>query len=120
MVTMLKECRSAFACFVGLLLCVASLQAQQTLGSINGTVNDMSGGVVQRAQVKVRNNDTGLEQTTTTNADGSFSVSELPIGTYTVSFSRDGFKTEVHSRILVQANHTTTVNGAMQPGEVTV
>ena len=70
--------------------------------------------------MKILNLATGLEQTVTTNSDGSFHVIDLPIGTYSVTFSRDGFKTEAHSQILVQGNRTTTVNGSLQPGEVNV
>jgi hypothetical protein len=99
-------------------LLVPPLHAQQTLGSINGTVTDSSSGVVQNAVVKIRNLATGLEQTSSTNADGSFNIADLPIGTYSVTFSRDGFKTEVHSQILVQGNRTTTLNAALQPGAV--
>ena len=101
-------------CFLG-----ARLEAQQTLGSINGTVTDSSGAVVQSADVKARNIGTSLEQTAKTKSDGSFSIVDLPIGTYEVTFSREGFKKEVHSQILVQSNRTTTVNATLQPGEVT-
>ena len=93
-------------------------RAQQTLGSINGTVTDSSGAVVQNAVVKVHNLGTGLEQAASTKSDGSFSIVDLPIGTYSVTFSRDGFKTEVHSQILVQGNRTATVNVSLQPGAV--
>jgi len=104
----------ALAC----LLCARS-EAQQTLGSINGTVTDSSGAVVQGADVRARNVATSLEQSTKTKSDGSFSIVDLPIGTYEVTFSRDGFKKEVHSQILVQSNRTSTVNAILQPGEVT-
>jgi hypothetical protein len=103
-----------------LCLCTWPLQAQQTLGSIDGTVTDSSGAVIHGATVKIHNLATGLEQTVTTNSDGSFHVADLPIGTYSVTFSRDSFKTEAHSQILVQGNRTTTVNGSLQPGEVNV
>src|SRR5271169_3611868 len=103
-----------------LCLCTWPSQAQQTLGSINGTVTDSSGAVIQGATVKIHNLATGLEQTVTTNSDGSLHAADLPIGTYSVTFSREGFKTEAHSQILVQGNRTTTVNGSLQPGEVNV
>ncbi|HXY24832.1 MAG TPA: TonB-dependent receptor [Candidatus Acidoferrum sp.] len=93
--------------------------AQQTLGSINGTVSDISGGVLGKVTVKVHSAETNLEQTAVTKDDGSFLIVGLPIGKYSVSFSRDGFKTEVHDQILVQGGLTTTVNGSLQPGEVT-
>jgi hypothetical protein len=102
--------------FIGLLSWPS--RAQQTLGSINGTVTDASGAVVQNATVKIHNVARGLEQTVNTKSDGSFSIVDLPIGTYSVTFSQSGFKTEVHSQILVQGNRTTTVNTALQPGEV--
>lgn len=115
---MLKAVRLALVLFASLLLFVTSSPAQQTLGSINGTVTDSSGGVVSDASVKARNIGTNLEQTAKSKSDGSFSIADLPIGTYEVSFSKDGFKTEVHSQIFVQGDRTTTVNSSLQPGEV--
>ncbi len=107
-------------CFGLICLLASPAEAQQTLGSINGTVTDSSGAAIQNATVKIHNLATGLEQTVSAKSDGSFNIADLPIGTYSVTFSRDGFKTEVHSQILVQGNRTTTVNGSLQPGEVSI
>jgi hypothetical protein len=115
---MAKAYRCVFTLLGILLLLASSSRAQQTLGSINGTVTDSSGAVVQNAEVKIHNLATGLEQTAKTKADGSFSIVDLPIGTYSVTASRAGFKTEIHSQIPVQGNRTTTVNVFLQPGEV--
>src|ERR1700723_1498272 len=109
--------------FVVLLVCVLFLfavraQAQATLGSINGTVTDKSGAVVQGAAVKVRNTGTNLEQTIDTKSDGSFSIVDLQIGNYSVTFSKDGFKTVVFSEILVRGALTTTVNASLVVGQV--
>src|SRR3984893_13027151 len=103
--------------FVVLLICftfpfAVHVQAQATLGSINGTVTDKSGAVVQGASVKVRNIGTNLEEAISTRNDGSFSVVDLPIGTYSVTVSKDGFKTGVFTQILVRGGLTTTVNAA--------
>src|SRR6202162_2057399 len=92
--------------------------AQQSLGSINGTVTDSSGAVVSNAAVKVRNLATNDERTVFTKNDGYYQVADLAIGTYEVSFSKDGFETELHSQVLVQGNRTATVNGALRPGQV--
>jgi hypothetical protein len=111
---------SAVVMFVSaVFLVIVPSYAQQTLGSINGTVTDSSGAVISKVTVRVRNIATNLEQTVSTKDDGSFSVADLPIGTYEVKVSRDGFKAEVFSQILVQANRTTTINASLQPGEVT-
>src|SRR5258708_4794125 len=103
------------------LLCLLGnpAEAQQALGSINGTVTDVSGGVLGKVNVKVHSAATNLEQTAVTKDDGSFLMVGLPIGKYSVTFSRDGFKVEIHSEILVQGGVTTTVNGSLQPGEIT-
>ncbi|HKV25565.1 MAG TPA: TonB-dependent receptor [Candidatus Acidoferrum sp.] len=116
----MKIWRLVLIVFVSLGIGAWSIRAQQTLGSINGTVTDTSGAVVHNATVKLVNPSTGFEETVTTKADGTFSIPDLPAGAYSVTFSRDGFKTEVHSQIIVQGNRTTTVNGQLQPGAVNV
>ena len=115
----MSKLRCSFVVFlVSLFSLSPASRAQQTLGSINGTVTDSSGGVVSKVLVRVRNVGTNLEQTTNTKDDGAFTLADLPIGTYEVTFSRDGFKTEVHSQILVQGNRTITVNTSLQPGAI--
>ena len=91
---------------------------QQTLGSVNGTVTDASGAVVQGVAVKARSVATNLEVTATSKSDGSFSIADLPIGTYEVRFSKEGFKTDSHPEIIIQGNRTTTVNASLKPGAV--
>src|SRR5579863_24603 len=91
---------------------------QQTLGSLNGTVTDVSGAVVEKATIKIRDLATNLEVTAVSKGDGSFNAADLPIGAYQVTFTRDGFKTAVYDKILVQGNRTTTVNAKLQPGAV--
>lgn len=116
---MLKAIGLALAAFAVLFVFVSASRAQQTLGSIVGTVTDSSGGVVSKVSVTARNLGTNLTQTATTKDDGSYSIADLPVGTYEIVFARDGFKKEVHSQILVQGERTTTLNATLQPGEVT-
>ena len=106
----------AFVVFLALALIPAPARAQQTLGAINGTVADSSGAVAQGVSVRIRNVGTNLEVDERTKGDGSFSVVDLPIGTYEVTFSKEGFKREVYSQILVQGDRTTTVNAKISPG----
>ena len=101
---------------VSLFVSINQLTAQQTLGSITGTVSDPTGAVVQKAEIAVVNHDTGLSKSAVTGNDGSFLFADLPIGTYTVTFTHTGFRKEVHDRVLVQANRTTTVLVQLQPG----
>jgi hypothetical protein len=99
------------------LACLPRLaNAQQTLGALNGTVTDSSGAVVQAAAVKARAVATNLEVTAQTKADGSFSIADLPIGTYEVTFTKEGFQTADYPQIIVQGNRTTTVNAQLKAG----
>lgn len=108
------------SCLAGFLsLACASAWAQQTLGSINGTVTDASGAVVQGAAVKARAVATNLEVNAVSRNDGSFSITDLPIGTYQVTLTKEGFQTASYPQIMVQANRTTTVNAQLKPGAVT-
>jgi hypothetical protein len=90
--------------------------AQQTLGSITGTVSDTTGAVIQQAEIALVNNLTGLVKSGTSRNDGSFDFPNLPIGTYTLTFTHVGFRKEVHDQVLVQANRTTSVLVKLQPG----
>jgi hypothetical protein len=115
---MLKAIGSALAAFAVLFLFVLPSHAQQTLGSIVGTITDSSGGVVSKVSVKARNLGTNLTQTASSKDDGSYRIVDLPIGTYELAFTRDGFKTQVYPQILVQGDRTTTLNSSLQPGEI--
>jgi hypothetical protein len=91
---------------------------QQTLGSMNGTITDSSGAVVQGVNVKAHSAATNLEVTGASRADGSFSIADLPIGTYRVTFTKEGFQTAVYPEIIVQGSRTATVNAKLKPGAV--
>ena len=97
---------------------ISGVQAQQTLGSINGTATDSSGAVIQQATVNVRNVATNLSVTAQTKDDGSFSIIDLPIGTYEVAVTKEGFQKLDYSQIVVQGNLTTTLKPVLQPGTV--
>ena len=117
----MRRIPAALLALIGFIFLLGSpAYAQETLGSINGIVKDSSGGVVAAASVKARNVATNLEQNATTKDDGSFAISDLPIGTYELKISRDGFKTEVFSQIVVQGSRTASVNAILQPGEVSM
>ncbi len=91
---------------------------QQTLGAITGTVTDPSGAVVTDATVKAVNFATNLEVAAHTKTNGSFLIPDLPVGTYRVTVTKDGFKTETHTRILVFGNRTTTVDTSLVVGSI--
>lgn len=113
---MLKSANFGLLCGLLMLAFLQFSVAQQTLGSMTGTVTDSSGAVVPNVAVMIRNVATNLAVSAETKDAGTFSVVDLPIGNYEVTFARDGFQTEVFPRILVQGNRTTSVNAKLRPG----
>jgi len=65
--------------------------AQMVGGTISGDVVDPAGSAVSRAEVVVRNDETGSERKFVTTESGTFSAPSVAVGVYTVSVSRDGF-----------------------------
>jgi Carboxypeptidase regulatory-like domain/TonB dependent receptor len=90
--------------------------AQQTLGGITGEVSDASGGVIPNATVTVLNEQTALTRTLKTNAEGEYSFVNLPIGTYTLTFTADGFDIQKSAHISVQADRTLSLNAQLKVG----
>jgi hypothetical protein len=105
------------------LLCVLFVfspitQAQQTLGGITGTVMESTGSVLPGTVVTIVGDQTTLTRSQTSNTNGSYDFVNLPIGSYTLTFTHEGFQTQRVPSILVQANRTATVNTTMQVGQV--
>src|SRR6266851_5065978 len=105
--------------FIALIVLAAPPGRAQTFrGTILGTVTDATGGVVPGAMVTVHNVDTGLLRNTETQADGSYRVPELPIGTYDVSVEKTGFQTSVTNGVKVDVAAERRVDSSLKPGEV--
>ncbi len=103
---------------VFILLATTLLVGQTFRGTILGSVTDPSGAVVAGATIKIRNMGTGQERTTTTSADGSYNVSELPIGTYSVTVSQTGFKTFIATGVTVDVATERRVDASLKTGQV--
>src|SRR6266404_4790839 len=101
-----------------LLSFVSAANAQTFRGTLLGTVTDSSGAAVAGAAVAVKNVNTGLSRTVSTSEDGTFSVPELPIGTYTVTVEKIGFKQGVVTGLQVEVSSQLRADVALQTGEV--
>ena|SRR6202522_3207646 len=73
----------------------------QTTGTLLGEVSDQNGAIVPSATVRAQNTDTGFTTSTTPSAEGTYLISLLPVGHYTISVEASGFKTFVRSGVLV-------------------
>lgn len=72
--------------------CLAFAQSGVATADLTGVVSDPQGGVVPGASVTLRNVDTNIERTVTTNADGRYTFSAVPPANYEVTISAQGFK----------------------------
>jgi hypothetical protein len=92
---------------------------QSDNGTINGTVTDPAGAQVPNATVVVKNQASGTERTVTTNADGLYSVTNIPPGVYTVTVTASGFKKFDSTNNKLDPSSTLAVNVPLQLGTAT-
>ncbi len=100
-------------------LCVVPAIAQETLGGITGEVTDASGGVIPNVAVTIVEESTSLTRAAKTNALGTYTFVNLPIGSYTLTYKAEGYDLQKTQHITVQANRTATVNAALKVGQTT-
>src|SRR5579872_5867337 len=92
--------------------------AQTFRGGIQGTVKDSTGAVITDAEIAVASVETGLTRTTHSGATGDYSLSELPLGVYTVTAKASGFRTSAISGIRVAVSTNQQVDFQLAPGSI--
>src|SRR2546425_9369560 len=93
--------------------------AQDTTGSISGSVQDPSGSAVPGATVTVTNTDrNAVLRTVTTDALGNYAAPLLPIGKYAVAVEAKGFRKSIQREIQLNVNDKLTVNTSLEVGDV--
>jgi hypothetical protein len=97
-------------------LCSSVALAQQTLGGITGEVTDPQGGAIPNTTVTVTDENTSFTRSVKTNGSGEYSLVNLPIGQYTVTYTAEGFEVQKTPHITVQADRTATINAALKVG----
>src|SRR5207244_7913183 len=105
----------AIAAFLILLPAVASAQD----GQIAGTVRDSSEGVVPGVLVEVTS-PALIEKvrSATTDSSGQYRITNLPVGTYTVTFTLEGFSRQQRDNVALTTGFTASVNATMAVGTV--
>src|ERR1044072_6213474 len=103
---------------LALCLLAASAAAQSTsTGRLVGTVS-ATDGVVAGATVTVKDNKTGRERTAQTSEDGTFSVTQLEFGTYTVTITAGGFKTFTANEVKIDVGRDYSLNATLEAGNI--
>ncbi len=97
----------------------AVLRGQVAGGTLSGTITDPSGRALPQAQIVIKNVDTGVDRTVTTNTDGFYTAVNLLPGTYQITISAAGFNTETKSGITMNVGAQQTFDLILQVGTVT-
>ena len=90
--------------------------AQSTGGRIRGTVTDPSGGAVVGATVTLLNEATHATRDVQTGASGEYIFLEVPVGSYEMDVSSQGFKQYVRKGIPLDLNEVVSVDVVLQIG----
>src|SRR6185503_10289075 len=93
------------------------LNAQGSTGAVSGTVTDSSGAVIPKASVQVKNIATGQVQQTPADAQGRYSIAELPVGNYEAEASAPGFQTVIRPGITLTVGAQTVVDFSLMVGQ---
>ncbi len=97
----------------------ALAQSQATTGVIEGTVSDTQGGRLPGASVTLLNTGTNFSRELTTDPDGRFRGLLLPLGSYRLSVTLQGFATYVQEGIQLAVGQTANIPIVLQLAGVT-
>src|SRR5215467_8451366 len=86
------------------------------VGSISGTVQDPTGAVVPKAHVVLKDTKTSITRETVSTEIGTFLFSDLAVGSYEVTVTAPGFKSETVNNISVSTSQTTDVRVSLELG----
>src|ERR1700741_3543215 len=95
-----------------------SLHAQTVSGTILGQIQDQQGAAIGKAEVSARNLETGAIRKTIAEDNGEYRITSVPAGSYELTVSIAGFKTEVRTGIEVTVGSDVGVNFSMTVGAV--
>jgi hypothetical protein len=97
-----------------------TVSAQSNSGDVTGTIMDASGAVLQGAVVTATNEATNVKTVATSNAEGTYRFTNLPVGSYTITGAAKGFTTSGLSNVAVDLNKTITSNITLAVGSTSV
>ena len=114
---MYQPAKAFFSIAIVFLLCILSpCQTVGNSGSIRGQVSDQTGAILAGATVTLHQTASGQTIQHITNHEGRFAFPVQPVGIYSLSVTRNGFRTAQVSGIVVQIGQSSTANIRLQPG----
>lgn len=114
--------RPAVMALLGCLMVAAACmvsRAQTATGQFNGHIYDANGAVVVGAKVTLRDAQTGLSRSTTTNGEGLYEFPLIQPGTYKLTVTATSFQTEQSTDLKLDVNQIATQDFKLQIGATT-
>src|SRR5688572_15476126 len=104
--------------FAILLTCAATslFTYAQTTGGLSGVVKDQNGALVQGCNVTVKNLATNLSRNAVANDNGFWTITQLPVGSYSVTYEKEGFKKSVIQSTEVEASVVRSLEVSLEVG----
>jgi hypothetical protein len=100
------------------LVCGPFAVAQLFPGRITGVVRDAQGAAVAGATVKLSNPATGQDRTIVSDANGEFNFPQLPVGSFRLTVTKDGFRTTIINDIVTALGQVNNVDPVLAIGTV--
>jgi hypothetical protein len=97
---------------------LVAAHAQVDRATVNGAVKDANGAFVSGAKITLSSTNTGLTRETTTNANGFFALTYVPVGEYKLTAAQPGFATAKVDNITLGPGDTRTFEIALKVGAV--
>ena len=94
----------------------ASAFGQSDRGAITGTISDSAGAVVAGAPIQAKNLETGAVFDAASSTTGNYTLAQLPVGTYELSVSVQGFKRYLRSGLIVEVAQTLRIDLTLEVG----
>ena len=101
-----------------LVLFAGASHAQSSTGSISGVVTDQNQAVIPAATITIRNTATGFTRSTTTNSEGRYSFTDLPLGAYEITIEASTFSKYIRTGIRLLVNQNAIVSPNLMPAGV--
>lgn len=114
----LKPIRCLFSILIIALLAlsVPPSGAQSSNGAIAGNVSDSTGALIAGASITAVGVQTGSIYSATASSNGSYRISDVALGNYSITIAASGFSTTTLQNVLVQVGSTASASVVLSPG----
>src|SRR3954447_6720501 len=109
----MKSCKGFLVGIACLTLLGTNLAAQSIYGTLTGIISDPSQSVVAGATLKLRDQQSGSQRETVTNAEGFYTFVSVPPGAYELTVASPGFESYKQTGIAILGGDRINVNVAM-------